>query len=88
MKLDDIDRTGLIFEAYRIEGIGMAECRSIFVDWALKLSAEIPAQEAIAQLHETYSKDAPAHPMTHVLAEGLSAPAKAKRRGGRKARVN
>jgi hypothetical protein len=31
-----IDPRGLIYEAYRME-IGPAECRSIFLDWALGL---------------------------------------------------
>ena len=35
--LDDIDKSGLIREAYRIDGITPPECRSIFVDWAIKL---------------------------------------------------
>ena len=40
MTLDEIDRTGLIREAYAIEGIGPEECRSIFLDWAIKLPGE------------------------------------------------
>jgi len=37
MERDADDPKGLIRESYRIEGIGMAECRSIFLDWALSL---------------------------------------------------
>ena len=87
MDLDVIDRTGLIREAYRIEGITGAECRSIFVDWALKLPAEIAPQAAIAELIRVHADGASDHPMTVVLQQGLSAPHRPKRRGGRAARV-
>jgi len=87
MTLDEIDKTGLIREAYRIDGITAPECRSIFVDWAIKLPGAIAAHEAVAVLLEVYAGDAPEHPMTAVLRDGLSAPTKPKRRGGRAARV-
>jgi len=31
------DPKGLIYEAYRIDGITKPECRTIFLDWALSL---------------------------------------------------
>ena len=34
------DPKGLIREAYSIDGITKAECRSIFLDWALSLPLE------------------------------------------------
>ena len=34
------DPKGLIADAYRIDGIDKAECRSIFLDWALSLSGD------------------------------------------------
>ena len=40
MTLDDVDKTGLIRESFRIDRISAAECRSIFLDWAIKLPAE------------------------------------------------
>ena len=86
MTLDDIDPTGLIREAYRIDGISPAECRSIFVDWAIKLPAGIAPQEAIAQLLDAHP-DADDHPMTAVLREGLTASPTPRRRGGRSAKV-
>lgn len=44
MKGDEHDPKALIREAYNIDGIGMAECRSIFIDWALSMEAEaVPA---------------------------------------------
>lgn len=81
-----IDPKNLIREAYKIEGIGDAECRSILVDWALSLSG-IEPRAAISALLERHA-DAPAgHPMTRVLQEGLSEAATPRRRGGRAARV-
>ena len=88
MTLDDIDKTGLIREAYRIEGISAAECRSIFVDWAIKLPDTVPAHEAIARLLDEYDDGATAHPMTDVLREGLQVPRQPKRRGGRTSRLS
>lgn len=87
MTLDEIDKTGLIREAYRIEGITDAECRSIFVDWAIKLPAGIAPQAAIARLLAEYGSATPDHPMSVVLRAGMTEPARPKRRGGRAARV-
>ena len=87
MQLDQIDKSNLMREAYRIEGITDVECRSIFVDWALKLPAEIAPAAAIEFLLSIYEAGAEGHPMTDVLRQGLSAPARPKRRGGRSARV-
>ncbi|GIT92234.1 hypothetical protein JANAI62_26910 [Jannaschia pagri] len=78
------DPKALIHEAYRIDGISLAECRSIFLDWALSLT-ERKATEAIPRLLAAHG--APDHPMTQVLNEGLTAPAQTGRRGGRAARV-
>lgn len=87
MTLDEIDKTGLIREAYRIEGITGPECRSIFMDWALNLPADTAPRAAITLLLETYEGENADHPMTAVLREGQEAPAAPKRRGGRSARV-
>ena len=87
MTLDDIDKSGLIRESYRIEGISAPECRSIFVDWALKLPASIDNKAALEFLLSVYGADNPDHPMTAVLREGLTAAKPAGRRGGRAARV-
>lgn len=80
------DPKGLIREAYLIDGITDPECRSIFVDWALSSPAADP-KAAIAVLLDRYGAGLPDHPMSKVLQEGLSAPAKQGRRGGRAARV-
>ena len=85
MKNDPLDPSNLIRESYRIEGIGIAECRSIFLDWALKLSGEIDQQEAIRTLLDRHGAEG--HPMTQVLTEGLGESARTGRRGGRAGRV-
>jgi len=87
MTLEEIDKIGLIREAYRIDGITASECRSIFLDWAMKLPIETDPRAAITRLLEVYGGDAPGHPMTGVLQAGLEAPEHPKRRGGRRGRV-
>ncbi|MEP5761108.1 MAG: hypothetical protein ABJ327_17695 [Litoreibacter sp.] len=86
MDSKQIDPKGLIRESYRIEGITLGECKSIFLDWALSLEFEADTQEPIEALLETYGTLD--HPMTQILREGLSAAPKAKRRGGRAVRVS
>ena len=79
------DPRGLIAEAYRIEGIGPAECRSIFLDWALGAGEAGPEQ--LRALLARYGPEHPHHPMTAVLEEGLGrAPSEPLRRGGARAR--
>lgn len=76
------DKRGVIAESYRIEGISAADCRSIFLDWALGLPAEIPAADAAAALLDHYSPPAD-HPMTGLLKEAAEAPPfMSHRRGG------
>ncbi|MBM7066716.1 hypothetical protein [Actibacterium sp. 188UL27-1] len=88
MKGDALDPKGLIQDSYRIDGISSPECRSIFVDWALSTGAGIQDRAAIMALLERYGAEAPDHPMTAVLKEGLATdPGAGKRRGGRKGRV-
>ena len=82
----DPDPKGLIRESYRIEGITDAECRSIFLDWALSVPAADPRAE-IRALLEKYGAGAADHPMTAVLREGLERTATAGRRGGRRGRT-
>lgn len=82
---DGDDPKGLIREAYRIEGITPGECRSVFLDWALSLPDGTDSRAAMARLQARHGADAPDHPMSRILAEGLragSGPA-ARRRGGR-----
>ena len=79
---DPHDPKGLIREAYRIEGIGAGECRSIFMDWALSLASGVAHREALEILLERHAAEPPDHPMTGVLREGLARPARPSRRGG------
>ncbi len=83
---DTSDPKNLIFESYRIEGITIEECRSIFVDWALSLKDDVPAPH-LRNLLARYEAANPDHPMTAVLRGGLETPPVQKRRGGRAGRV-
>ncbi len=79
------DPKGLIFEAFRIDGITKPECRSIFLDWALSLGAERETHAAIRSLLEIHGADLK-HPMSEVLSEGLHVIPTPRRRGGWRSR--
>ena len=85
---DPDDPKGLIREAYRIDGITAAECRSIFLDWALSLPAPDQARPAIEAMLARYGFDAETHPMTQTLRAGLADAGPARRRGGRAGRIS
>lgn len=87
MKSNPLDPKGLIRESYLIEGITDAECRSIFLDWALSLPDGISSQQALAELHPLYADAHPDHPMTQVMAQGLQQMLAPRRRGGWKTRI-
>jgi hypothetical protein len=87
MQMAEADPKGLIRESYAIEGITAGECRSIFIDWALSLAADISVPEALQAVIVHYTSQHAAHPMTVVLHDGLVAPEPPRRRGGRAARV-
>ena len=88
MDLNAADPKGLIRESYRIDGITPAECRSVFMDWALSLPVGATFKDALPHLIAVYADPDPAHPMSAVLHQGLSMPdGEARRRGGRAARV-
>ena len=76
------DPKGLVREAYRIEGITVGECRSIFLDWALSLPEDADTSSALKELIERHGAAAPAHPMTEILTEGLTRISAPRRRGG------
>lgn len=80
------DPKGLIYESYRMEGITKAECRTIFLDWALSLPLERDTGETIRTLLSGYSSSHPDHPMTEVMSEGLTSMAAPRRRGGWRSR--
>ena len=86
IKGDADDPKGLIFEAYRIDGITKPECRSIFLDWALSLPMEQDTGQTLRLLIERYRADHPEHPMTEVMTEGLAGMAAPRRRGGWRSR--
>ena len=86
MKGDRLDPKGLIYEAYRIDGITAGECRSIFLDWALSLPDGLEMAASITSLVEQYQAANTDHPMTQVLREGLQKTATPRRRGGWRSR--
>lgn len=86
MPPDPHDPKGLIRESYAIEGIGLAQCRSIFLDWALSLPEGADPQVAIRALLDCYGAAAD-HPMTATLRAGLDGAGPARRRGGRLGRL-
>ena len=86
MERDPLDHKGLIREAYRIDGITLGECRSIFLDWALSTPDGADARPMIAALLEKYRPDNPEHPMTQVLTEGNQRAVTPRRRGGWRSR--
>jgi hypothetical protein len=65
------DPKGLMREAFRIEGITAAECRSIFLDWALSLAPGVDPQAAMAAVLAAYGDGQEAHPMRATLCEGM-----------------
>ncbi|WP_112322661.1 hypothetical protein [Oceanibium sediminis] len=81
------DPTGLIYEAYRIEGITGPDCRTIFFDWAMGVPAGRDQRALVESLIAHYAPDHPDHPMTEVLREGLETPPP-RRRGARRTRTD
>ncbi len=81
------DPKGLIYEAYRIDGITKPECRTIFLDWALSLPVGRDTRPDLQALLATYGGAHANHPMTEVMTEGLAVMEAPRRRGGRKGRV-
>ncbi len=87
MHLSEADPKGLVRESYAIEGITVGECRSIFMDWALSLPVDCHIPAAVRLLMAEYAVQAPDHPMSSVLKDGLDMPDHPRRKGGRAARV-
>ncbi|MGR3711711.1 MAG: hypothetical protein ACU0A6_01120 [Shimia sp.] len=86
MAKDKFDPKGLIAESYKIEGVTAGECRSIFLDWALSLNADLDPKTALPELINRHVALAPEHPMNAVLQEGLVQMQAPKRRGGWRSR--
>ena len=87
MTLVQADPKGLIRESYNIEGITAAQCRSIFLDWALSLANGQDVRPALATLIAHYPPLHAYHPMNRVLDEAQSPDAAPVMRGWRKSRV-
>jgi hypothetical protein len=88
MGRDPIDPTGLIAESFRIEGISLAECRTIFFEWAMGIEDDVDTLAAV-QIHLARNfAEQPDHPMITTLTEALGEVRPPKRRGGRRARVS
>lgn len=85
-RFSDLDPKGLILEAYRIDGIVSSQCRSIFLDWALSLPPEHDTGTALRTLLAGYQDEAPDHPMTEVMIQGLTTLPAPRRRGGWRSR--
>lgn len=83
---DAMDPKGLIYEAYQIEDIGPAECRSIFLDWALSLPEGGETADALRHLIARYADAEPNHPMSAVLRDGMASVVAPRRRGGWRSR--
>ena len=81
-----IDPRNLIFESYRMDGVGEAECRSIFLDWAIGVPMDEDSTDHVQRLLTLYGPDHPDHPMTHVLRAALNPTNAPKRRGGARGR--
>ena len=86
MKGDALDPSGVIGEAYRIAGITAGECRSIFLDWALKVPLGTDPRARVRALLAHYADQPPDHPMTAVLRAALGAAEPPRRKGGRAGR--
>lgn len=80
---DPDDPKGLIREIFRME-VGLAECRSLLVDWALSLPAGADTGAALARLLDRHGTAD--HPMVQVLRDGLGPAPAPVRRGGRAGR--
>jgi hypothetical protein len=82
MKGDALDPKALIREAYNIEDISAAECRSIFLDWALTIPSQEDMRDILRQLLDKYESSSQTHPMTETLKLGLQMVEPPRRRGG------
>ena len=81
-----IDPKGLIYEAYRINGITEAECRTIFLDWALNVPPGRDLSECAKELYQEYGIRNARHPMTRIISDGTKEARPPRRRGGRNVR--
>ena len=86
-KGDMNDPKGLIYEAYRMDGITKNECRTIFLDWALSLPMVQDTGQTLRLLLVPYGEPPPDHPMSEVMREGMAGMSAPRRRGGWRSRI-
>lgn len=82
MANDTTDPKDLIGQSFEIEGIGIMECRTIFLDWAMSLPDGMEVHCAVKRLLSRHQGKPRDHPMQTVLREALAAPTHPRRRGG------
>lgn len=83
MTKQEPDPSGLISEAFSMSDITAAECRSIFLDWALRAPDDLSATiQVLLDRHQDED-----HPMTAILQQARHAPPTPRRRGGRAGRL-
>lgn len=78
------DPRGLIYEAYRIEGIDEPACRTVFLDWALGVAQSDDTVAHIQTMLAHYGPDWPDHPMTQILRAGVTQTTTAPKRRSRR----
>ncbi|MEL7468493.1 MAG: hypothetical protein AAFN27_08560 [Pseudomonadota bacterium] len=83
---DAYDPAGLIREAYRIDGIGREDCRTIFLDWVLQQRERFEMRDAVNAMLKKFASEPSDHPMTLTLREAIEEPPAPKRRGGARGR--
>ena len=62
------DPRGLIADALELEGLSIAEYRSIFLDWALGTEIDSDIRLLARELHAQYVVEHPDHPIVELLA--------------------
>lgn len=87
MKGDALDPSGLIADAFRMDGISAPECRTIFLDWALKVPSADDVRPRVLALLAQYAAEPEDHPMMETLRNALIDSGPARRRGGRNGRL-
>jgi hypothetical protein len=82
------DPKGLMKDAFEIEGITAAECRSIFLDWVLGVpaGADVRAEVKVIVAHYASLADAD-HPMLATLTAAQEDTGPPRRTGGRQSRI-
>jgi hypothetical protein len=80
--MKDPDPKGLIAEAFSMEGLTGADCRVIFLQWAM--TAPDSGPEALRELLARHGAAHPGHAMTLLIESGLADAPPPRRRGRRR----